>query len=94
MAKREYVGKETFPTIWNWICVVFNVIGILAVIMLIIAEIIIIANNFNNYVDQYGHSYRASPYAGPDSVTDYSCEELCRRGRMWVCRMDQRAKSE
>lgn len=60
MAKRQYIGKETFPTIWIWICVLFNLIGILAVVMLIIAEIIIISNDFNNYVAQYGHAYRMS----------------------------------
>lgn len=56
--KKQWIGKDTFPTIWIWICVFFNIIGILAVIMLIVAEVVIIVNDFNNYIDQYGHSYR------------------------------------
>lgn len=56
--KKVYIGQETFPTLWIWGCVLANMIGILAVIMLIIAEFVLLGNNFNNYVDQYGHSYR------------------------------------
>jgi cellulose synthase/poly-beta-1,6-N-acetylglucosamine synthase-like glycosyltransferase len=63
MGKKQYIGKETFPMIWIWICVFFNFIGMLAVFMLIIAEILVIAKDFNNYVDQYGHSYRMYPRA-------------------------------
>jgi hypothetical protein len=33
--------------------------------MLIIAELVLIVNDFNNYVDQYGHSYRESERARP-----------------------------
>jgi hypothetical protein len=56
--QKPWLGPDTFPTIWIWICVVFNFIGILSHFMLIISETVIIFNNFNNYVNQYGHSYR------------------------------------
>jgi hypothetical protein len=55
---RSWLGSHTFPTIWIWICVFFNLIGILSLIMLIVAEFVIIVDDFNNYVSQYGHSYR------------------------------------
>jgi hypothetical protein len=56
--KKPWIGKETLPTVWVWICVLFNIVGILALLMLIIAELVIIVNDFSNYKDQYGQSYR------------------------------------
>jgi hypothetical protein len=61
----KYIGEHTFPTIWVYVCVFFNLVGIGAVLMMVIAEVVIITNDFDNYVDQYGHSYRESGYA-PD----------------------------
>jgi len=55
---KPFIGADTFPTIWIWICFFFNVFGILALIQLAVAEIIILTNNFNHYIDQYGHRYR------------------------------------
>lgn len=56
--KKQWIGKETLPTVWVWICVLFNIVGILALLMLVIAELVIIVNDFSNYKDQYGQSYR------------------------------------
>ncbi len=58
--KRPLIGAHTLPTVWIYICVAFNLIGVLAVTMLVIAEIIILASNFTHYVDQYGQNYRWS----------------------------------
>ena len=59
--KKPWLGQETLPAVWIWICFFFNLVGILAVLILIIAEMVILVNNFNNYTDQYGHNYRKSP---------------------------------
>lgn len=56
--KESWLGPETFPTIWIWICLVSNLIGIAALIMLIIAEFVILINDYSNYHAQYGYSYR------------------------------------
>ena len=57
--KKPWLGADTLPTVWIYICVVFNLIGIIAAVMLIIAEIVILSVNFTHYVDQYGHKYRS-----------------------------------
>ncbi|OXG20432.1 hypothetical protein C366_01965 [Cryptococcus neoformans Tu401-1] len=62
--KKPWLGPETFPTIWIWICLVFNLIGIAALIMLIIAEFVILVNDYSNYHAQYGYSYSARGYEG------------------------------
>ena len=59
-AKPYWLSRETFPKIWIWTCVALNIFGIGAVGMLFIAEIMILANNFTHYIDQYGHRYRSS----------------------------------
>jgi hypothetical protein len=92
--KKEYIGQETFPTLWIWACVLANMIGILSVIMLIIAELVLIGNDFTNYVDQYGHSYReCERRCTLTSLTD-SCPALCWRGGMRVCELDECAQGE
>ncbi|RXK39102.1 hypothetical protein M231_03607 [Tremella mesenterica] len=62
--KKEWLGRETFPTIWLFICLIFNWIGILALLMLAIAELVIIVNNWKTYHDTYGYKYPASGYIG------------------------------
>ncbi|OCF38629.1 hypothetical protein I317_07598 [Kwoniella heveanensis CBS 569] len=62
--KKEWLGKETFPTIWIYICLFFNIVGLLAVILLIVAEFIVLVNDFHNYVSQYGYRYPARGYQG------------------------------
>ncbi|WWC58083.1 uncharacterized protein I303_100618 [Kwoniella dejecticola CBS 10117] len=66
--KKPWLGKETFPTIWIWICFLFNIVGILALLILIVAEFIIIVADFHNYVAQYGHNYPSREYQGGDGV--------------------------
>ena len=60
--KKAWLGADTLPTVWIYICVIFNLIGILAAIMLIIAELVILSVNFTHYVDQYEHKYRSFPF--------------------------------
>ncbi|WVW81753.1 hypothetical protein I302_103749 [Kwoniella bestiolae CBS 10118] len=66
--KKPWLGKETWPTVWIWICFLFNVVGILALIILIVAEVVIIVANFHNYVAQYGHHYPSRGYQGGEGV--------------------------
>ncbi|WVQ64771.1 uncharacterized protein L199_002939 [Kwoniella botswanensis] len=66
--KKPWLGRETWPTVWIWICFLFNLVGILALIILIVAEVFIIVANFHNYVAQYGHHYPARGYQGGDGV--------------------------
>ena len=56
--KKHWLGKDTFPTIWLWNCVLFNWVGMFALVMLIAAEFVIIVNNWITYHRAYGYSYR------------------------------------
>lgn len=54
------IGKDTFPTIWIYICILFNLVGIASLLMTMIAEMVIIVQNYTAYVDFYGYNYRMS----------------------------------
>ncbi|KIR30043.1 hypothetical protein I309_00910 [Cryptococcus deuterogattii LA55] len=62
--KKPWLGPESFPTIWIWICFAFNLIGVAALIMLIIAEFVVLINDYSNYHAQYGYNYPARGYEG------------------------------
>ncbi|ODO01965.1 hypothetical protein L198_02696 [Cryptococcus wingfieldii CBS 7118] len=72
--KKPWLGKDTFPTIWIWICFIFNVFGILAFIMLIVAEFVVLVNDFSNYHAQYGYHYDPRGYTGEEGCgyVDYT----------------------
>lgn len=63
--KKPWLGVETAPQLWIYICITFNWIGILALVQLIICEIVLITNDFNNYTKQYGHGYRELHFLAP-----------------------------
>lgn len=56
--KKLSLGPQFFPKIWIWICATVNMIGMLAMLMLIIAEFVILINNYQSYVMRYGYKYR------------------------------------
>ncbi|WVQ76363.1 hypothetical protein IAR50_006028 [Cryptococcus sp. DSM 104548] len=62
--RKPWLDKDFFPTIWIWICFFFNTFGILAFIMLIVAEFVVLVNDFENYHAQYGSHYSARGYTG------------------------------
>ena len=66
--KEPWLGRNTFPKVWIWICVIFNLIGILAMFQLTIAQIVVLANDYNNYVNQYGYHYRLSYHWRPTLI--------------------------
>ncbi|WVQ80453.1 hypothetical protein IAT38_002558 [Cryptococcus sp. DSM 104549] len=62
--KKPWLGPETFPTIWIWICFIFNIFGILVFMMLIVAEFVVLVNDYHNYTAQYGYHYPSRGYSG------------------------------
>ena len=59
-APEPFLGSSTLPRLWIYICMAFNLIGIGAALMLIVAELVLLVNNYDAYVDQLGYSYRSS----------------------------------
>lgn len=57
---RPWLGEHTFPRIWIYLCYLINLASIVALIILIVAEFLIISNNYANYVARYGYRYRMS----------------------------------
>jgi hypothetical protein len=59
-AERPWAGGYFFPRLVVYLAAIVNLAGIAALIILIIAEFIILVNNFQSYVARYGYRYRAS----------------------------------
>ncbi|WVO14847.1 hypothetical protein L204_102486 [Cryptococcus depauperatus] len=62
--KKPWLGCHTIPELCIWVFFFFNVVGVLALVMLIICEFVILVNNAQNYHSQYGYSDTARGYRG------------------------------
>jgi hypothetical protein len=58
--KEPWIGKGTFPRLFIYLCVLVNLLGIAALIILIVTEFIILVNNYQSYVARYGYHYGQS----------------------------------
>lgn len=62
MADKEgWVGKGTFPRLFIYLCILVNILGIAALLILIVTEFIILVNNYQSYVARYGYHYGEFP---------------------------------
>lgn len=62
MADKEgWVGKGTFPRLFIYLCILVNILGIAALLILIVTESTILVNNYQSYVARYGYHYGESP---------------------------------
>jgi hypothetical protein len=66
--KEPWIGKGTFPRLFIYLCVLVNLLGIAALIILIVTEFIILVNNYQSYVARYGYHY------GQSSLTSRSSD--------------------
>jgi hypothetical protein len=57
----SWQGRAFFPRIFIYICAIVNILGITALLILIVAEFIILVNNYQSYVARYGYHYGMSP---------------------------------
>jgi hypothetical protein len=57
----SWQGRAFFPRIFVYICAIVNILGIAALLILIVAEFIILVNNYQSYVARYGYHYGMSP---------------------------------
>lgn len=76
MAKTEWLGRDTFPRLWIWVCIAFNWVGILALLLLAIAEVVLISNDYRNYVHVMGYKYRGSAVSCAYEADTRSCAPL------------------
>lgn len=85
MSDTKWTPKGFFPRLFIWLCILVNIAGIVALIILIVTEFIILVNNYQSYVARYGYHYRMSPpqffltiiidvYSAKDGyLGDYGC---------------------
>lgn len=57
MADGKWLGKDTAPRLFIYLCLIINLLSVAALIILIIAEFIILVNNYRSYVARYGYHY-------------------------------------
>jgi hypothetical protein len=57
----KWTPKGFFPRIFMYIAAIVNILGVVALIILIVTEFIILVNNYQSYVARYGYHYRMSP---------------------------------
>ena len=58
----KWLGKDTAPRLFIYLCLIINLLSIAALIILVIAEFIILVNNYRSYVARYGYHYGKSRF--------------------------------
>jgi hypothetical protein len=58
----KWTPKGFFPRIFMYIALLVNILGVVALLILIVTEFIILVNNYQSYVARYGYHYRMSPF--------------------------------
>jgi hypothetical protein len=80
MADKEgWVGKGTFPRLFIYLCILVNLLGIAALLILIVTEFVILVNNYQSYVARYGYHYGEFPSSLRCCVTDKTWADVKQR---------------